>query len=332
MAFPNYYVGDLNNIGQQMSQDREIQARKAMAQAEQRRAAEAQIQQALMERARQQQQNQQFQQELGLRQADQQQRNAYQNLLLGLRQKEIESQGQINPQIQLDEDYRRAALAQRIKELELQNQTPDARVAAALATQAGQTARDTAQAQEAWESETAGARSKAAQYNALVESIDKDAEDAANKYDPWGWTTDTDKKRAGEEFRRAKYAELIQGLSLDKRPGDISPNPTTRRFEPVLRPRPGGNMTAPPIGMPQAVMPQQGGYISTDYSPRATRVGPSSANPALLNAIRSTTNTTSGGGYQSELAQLQAAAKSGAIDRAAYIAQRRALDEKYGVR
>lgn len=237
-TFPGYYVGTtLDTIGNNMSADRATAARAQMAQAEQHRLQYQALQQALMQQAAQQQQAMQFGQDLQFRRDAQQQEAAYRNSLLGLRQQDAAQEN----------TYRYAALENALKQIEAQAKLQDPRVAAARIIQDETTKRDLAIATENAEAENAAALAKASQYNALLDTIKKEAEEVAKKHDPWGWTTAEDKTRAGAEHERARFNEVLAMLPGDRRPGDIGFNPAANRFEPVLRRIPGAQQQANPL-------------------------------------------------------------------------------------
>lgn len=242
MAVLPYYVGSsLDTIGNNMSRDREMEARAAMAQQQARAQQAAVLQQAMLQRQQMAQQQQQFQQELAARTAQQQQAAQYQNSLLGLKERELTNFG---PRDVADQQYRYDALKNALEIERTRANAIDPRLAVENRRQQEINARELAGAQEAWDYNDVATRTKANQYNALVDQIEAEATKVEKK-DGWGFDDPESRKIAADNIRRTKYAELMQMLMADRRPGDIAPNPVTRKFEPVLPPRPGGQRINP---------------------------------------------------------------------------------------
>lgn len=241
MSFNNYYVGTtLDSIGANMSRDRGYAAQQAIAQAEARQRQAAMLQQALLERQRMAQQQQQFGQEMALRQGAQGQQNQYQNALLALRDREL--QGQQNgftPRDVADNNYRYAALANQLAIAEKQMALQDPRLQVERERQKALEDRELQRSQEDWDYNKVASEVKAGQYNALMEEIEKEAKEK-EKRQSFGFDDPESRKIVADKFRKDKYQELLNMLPADKRPGDVTPNPITRRFEPVLPPRRGG--------------------------------------------------------------------------------------------
>lgn len=263
-----YYVGTtLSDIGSNMSRDRGYESQQAIAQMEARQRQFAMMQQAMLERQRMAQQQQQFAQEMAFRGAGQGQDNQYRNAMLALKQQEMQNQTNgFSARDQADNTYRYAAL-QNALDIEKQRASlQDPRLQVERERQAALTARDLTQAQEAWDYAKVSADTKASQYNALAEQIEKEATEKEKKQS-FGFDDPESRKLVADKHRSEKFAELMAMLQSDKRPGDVTPNPITKRFEAVLPPRPGGqqqqNKPLPGLGggayqfNPIAPQPQQ---------------------------------------------------------------------------
>ncbi len=236
MAFKDYYVGsNLTDLGSMMTRDRQID----VAQQEQQRLQQAALMQALRQQQAQQEQARQFNQEMAYRNAALQQQGGYHNLLLGLKQKELEQQGS---QAQMEDAYRREALKNSLDLGKIQFpperwQMQDPRAMAEQLRQFGMSQRDQEAAIQDWEANAARVKSRAQQYNALLDSITKDAKASAEKQG-WWWTSGDKKKQMFETLKRQRLQELIQSLKDDKLSEGVTFDPATEKFAPVLPPRP----------------------------------------------------------------------------------------------
>lgn len=324
MALNNYYVGTtLDTIGNNMTRD-------VMSQRENERLMQAALMHALAQRQQQEQAQQQFQQELAFRNQQAQQQNAYQNALLGLKQQEFQQQATgFTPRDVADQTYRYAALENALNIAKQQSQIPSQQAAAAMINQQGLTFRDMQLAKEAADAENAAAQSKAAEYNARAKILDDAAAEYAKQRGSEWFTRQSTANQEAQEKIRQGYSDLLAALSQDKRPGTISLDASGKRFVPITR-----NVAAPQMqfGFNQGMNPVQFGAPPQEVQGNA-----------LLQALQGT-NTLSNtnapaaaiqspglsADYQKELGQLQAAARSGLIDKTTYISRRQALDAKYG--
>lgn len=246
MAFENYYVAsDLNTLGTNMSQDRATAARLQAAQMEQQRLAYAAFMQQLQQRQAQQQQAQQFQQELALRQSGQTQENAYRNAMLGLQKQQQEfAQTGYTPEQEWMRQFREKEIESKERIAQYGQNQIGQQALAAMINQQGLTSRYGQESQEIREAEEAAVKAKQSQYNAILDQIDIEAKEVERKKS-WGWNDPQSRKIEADQHRSTKFAELMQALQLDRRPGDIALNPQTRRFEsalPVRRPSQAGGV------------------------------------------------------------------------------------------
>lgn len=320
MPFSNYYVGsNLSDLGRNMVSDTMNERDNAVRQQEQQRLAYAQFIQAMQQREAQQQQSRQFQQELAFRGQGQQQNNAYQQALIDLqRQQQNFAQTGTTPAQEWQNQFGYAQLRNQLDIAKAQQGAIGQQGIAAMINQQGITARDASMAQETYDASEASAKAKAAQYNALLEQIEQDATQVEKKHDPWGWTTAEDKKLAGEQYKRSKFSELIQAMQLDKRPGDISPNPATKRFEPTLPARrPGGaQLQSMPTQQSALIQALQGTQsLSNTNAPAASVVSPGPSPE-----------------YTAAIEQLKQLYRSKQLDLPGYNRARAALDAQYGIR
>lgn len=344
MAFQNYFVAsNLSDLGRNMAAD-------TMNQREQQRLMAAQLMQAMAQREQQAQQQQQFQQELAYRQQSQQQENQYKNALLAMQQQQNQfTQTGTTPGMEWDNQYKYAALANQLKIAEAQAKSQQFNIgqqgAAAWINQQGQNYRDQGLSDEAWEDSKAEAEAKAAMWNARIQNS-KNSLFTTEKKDKAGeWTTTDSGAETWAKLEWPKrYSALVNELSqIDKSPGLIAPDPkdpSGETFIAVVKPKrqqrffPG---MVNPYGQADP-SGQQAVFLSTDYSPASSRIGPSRSTLEALRGTESMSRTNapaavvqSGTNYQQEVAQLQAAVKAGLLDRANYILRRQQLDAKYGI-
>lgn len=187
-------------------------------------------------------------------------------MLMALKERELQNQmSGFTPRDQADNQFRYDQLANQLKIAELNTQANDPRLQVERERQINLNQRELQAAQEAWDYNETAAKTKAGQYNALLDQIESEAKELEKRKD-FGFDDPVSRKAVADKHRRDKWNELLQSLPLDKRPGDITPNPATRRFEAVLPPRPGGQ--------------QQGGYNPLNI-PTGTPAGNNQPLPGL---------------------------------------------------
>ena len=232
-----YVASNLSDLGRIMQADRENQTKSALGRMEQQRLQQQALMQQLYQQRAQEQQQSQFLQELAMRRDAQQQQAQYQQGMLGLRQKELDfSQNGITPAMQWDDNYRNAALLNQLEVAKINAGRNDPTVAAMRVRQEAETARDAALALENWEAEKSAAETKAAEYNALLNSIKGRTPGKIDELDNLTTWRSTAENKA-KEWENEEMRKLIEALRADTRPGQISPTPDGK-FQPVVRPRP----------------------------------------------------------------------------------------------
>lgn len=254
-TYPGYYVGTtLDTIGNNMAKDRAIQSQTEIARMEQQRLQAQAVAKYIQDMAMREQQQRQFMDELAFRKQAQDQQNAYQQALLRLKDKEW---GQMSPAQTADDRYRYEALANALKIAETNTKARDPRVEAAKIIQDETSKREQAFAAEEAEAFNEASKAKAARWNQRFKLLDDQLEqERVEKAGEWTTT-----ERGANAWLRAekpkRYAALINELQqLDKSVGDVIPDSTGTRFQPVARRVPGAQIPGTQVpGQPTSQSP-----------------------------------------------------------------------------